>query len=82
MFILSIIIWIYSNLLIISVSLISYFVVKEIYDEYEAKKKLPPGPKGLPFVGSMPFLGKEPPKELVKLSKQYGSVFGFVFLNI
>jgi len=51
MFIFSIIVWIYSNLFIISVSLISYFVVKEIYDEYEAKKKLlKRGPNGLPFV--------------------------------
>jgi cytochrome P450 len=76
MFIFSIIVWIYSNLVIISVSLISYFVVKQIYDEYEAKKKLPKGLKGLPFVGSLPFLGKEPSKALVKLSKQFGPVFG------
>ncbi len=82
MFIFSIIVWIYSNLFIIFVSLISYFVVKEIYDEYEAKKKLPKGPKGLPFVGSLPFLGKEPSKALIKLSKQFGPVFGFVFFNI
>jgi hypothetical protein len=82
MFIFSIIVWIYSNLFIIFVSLISYFIVKEIYDEYEAKKKLPKGPKGLPFVGSLPFLGKEPSKALIKLSKQFGPVFGFVFFNI
>jgi hypothetical protein len=82
MFIFSIIVWIYSNLFIIFVSLISYFIVKEIYDEYEAKKKLPKGPKGLPFVGSLPFLGKEPSKALIKLSKRFGPVFGFVFFNI
>ncbi len=82
MFIYEIIVWIYSNLFIITVSLISYFVVKEIYSEYSAKNKLPKGPKGLPFVGSLPFLGKEPSKALVKLSKKFGSVFGFVFFNI
>jgi len=80
MFIDSIIVWIYSNLFFLSISIISYFVVKEIFDEYEAKKKLPPGPRGLPFVGSLPFLGSEPPKTLIKYSKQHGNVFGSVFL--
>lgn len=36
---------------------------------------LPPGPAGLPIVGYLPFLGKEPHKKLAELGKTYGSVF-------
>ncbi|CAG2115303.1 unnamed protein product [Medioppia subpectinata] len=40
------------------------------------RKKLPPGPIGLPFVGYLPFLKGEPSKEFVQIAKKYGPVFG------
>ncbi|CAG2102077.1 unnamed protein product [Medioppia subpectinata] len=40
------------------------------------RKKLPPGPIGLPFVGYLPFLKGEPSKVFVQLAKKYGPVFG------
>ncbi|GFP97530.1 cytochrome p450 cyp736a12 [Phtheirospermum japonicum] len=45
-------------------------------------KKLPPGPKGVPILGHLHMLGKNPHQDLHKLSKQHGPVmymqFGFV----
>ncbi|XP_035204425.1 cytochrome P450 18a1-like [Stegodyphus dumicola] len=43
------------------------------------KYKLPPGPIGLPILGYLPFLGKEPHKTLSALAKKYGNVFGLYF---
>ncbi|CAG2102089.1 unnamed protein product [Medioppia subpectinata] len=40
------------------------------------RKKLPPGPIGLPFVGYLPFLKGETSKKLVELGKKYGPVYG------
>lgn len=46
------------------------------------KKKLPPSPRGLPILGHLHLLGKNPHQDLHKLSKQYGSImhlrFGFI----
>ncbi|GBO07539.1 hypothetical protein AVEN_197566-1 [Araneus ventricosus] len=39
-------------------------------------RKKPPGPTGLPIVGYLPFLGKEPYKEFLKLRETYGNVIG------
>lgn len=45
-------------------------------------KKLPPSPRGLPFLGHLHLLGKNPHRDLDKLSKQHGPImhlrFGFV----
>ncbi|CAG2117313.1 unnamed protein product [Medioppia subpectinata] len=75
-FLFPIIYWIYSNAFILLISLFTYFVSKQIYNEYEMRKKLPPGPLGLPFVGYLPFLKSEPSKVFVQLAKKYGPVFG------
>ncbi|XP_027079521.1 cytochrome P450 71AU50 [Coffea arabica] len=46
------------------------------------KKKLPPSPRGVPILGHLHLLGKNPHQDLHKLSKQYGSImhlrFGFI----
>ncbi|CAG2110725.1 unnamed protein product, partial [Medioppia subpectinata] len=76
MFLLPVIYWIYSNALILLISLFTYFVSKQIYNEYCMRNKLPPGPIGLPFVGYMPFLKGEPSRVFVQLAKKYGPVFG------
>ncbi|KAK6118400.1 hypothetical protein DH2020_047817 [Rehmannia glutinosa] len=45
-------------------------------------KKLPPGPKGVPILGHLHMLGKNPHQDLHKLAKQHGPImymqFGFV----
>nr|GMD21308.1 cytochrome P450 CYP736A12-like [Ipomoea batatas] len=45
-------------------------------------KKLPPGPRGLPILGHLHLIGKNPHQDLNKLAKQYGPImylrFGFV----
>ncbi|CAG7661519.1 unnamed protein product [Allacma fusca] len=43
------------------------------------KRRLPPGPVGLPLVGYLPFLGKTPAETMVKLSKRYGNIISCYF---
>lgn len=54
-------------------SVVFYSFLKNI----NAKKyNLPPGPRGLPFLGYLPYLlGKDPHLLLIDLSKKYGKVF-------
>uniref|UniRef100_T1IT96 Cytochrome P450 n=1 Tax=Strigamia maritima TaxID=126957 RepID=T1IT96_STRMM len=37
-------------------------------------KNLPPGPKGIPFLGYLPFLGRKPHLVLTELKKKYGDI--------
>ena len=41
---------------------------------YQRPKNFPPGPRGLPFVGYLPFLSKRIERGVFKLSKKYGPV--------
>ncbi|GBL95317.1 Cytochrome P450 2C29 [Araneus ventricosus] len=41
---------------------------------YKSRQKRPPGPVGLPFVGYLPFLGKEPHKTFWNMRKKYGDI--------
>ncbi|XP_030506886.2 cytochrome P450 71AU50 [Cannabis sativa] len=40
----------------------------------EKKKNLPPGPKGYPLFGSLNLLGKNPHRDLERLSQKYGPI--------
>ncbi|CAG2110465.1 unnamed protein product, partial [Medioppia subpectinata] len=42
---------------------------------YKERLSLPSGPIGVPLVGYLPFLGREPHKDIAKLSDKYGGVF-------
>ena len=49
---------------------------------------LPPGPRGVPFFGVLPFLGEQPQETFRKWARHYGSVMSvrigtkdFIFLN-
>ncbi|CDP12934.1 unnamed protein product [Coffea canephora] len=55
-----------------------------LQDLFLMKKRrgLPPGPKGLPVIGSLHLLGKNPHQDLAKLAKKHGPImymrFGYV----
>nr|AFK79031.1 cytochrome P450 CYP736A54 [Bupleurum chinense] len=48
----------------------------------KTQRKLPPGPKGLPIIGHLHMLGKNPHQDLQKLAEKHGPImsmrFGFV----
>ena len=55
---------------------------------YRRPNKFPPGPRGIPVLGYLPFIGNKPHETAVKLSKKYGPILsmrlGFedhLFLN-
>ncbi|CAK8692693.1 vitamin D 25-hydroxylase-like [Clavelina lepadiformis] len=48
--------------------------VASLYYWYKRPNNFPPGPRGIPLLGYMPFMGKYPEAKLLKLSKTYGPV--------
>ncbi|KAL1567984.1 cytochrome P450 71AU50-like [Salvia divinorum] len=40
------------------------------------KKRLPPGPKGLPILGHLHLLGKNPHRDLYRLARKHGPIMG------
>ena len=54
-------------------------VFMSFYLWYKRPKNFPPGPRGLPFVGVVPYLGKFPERTLQKWSKSYGPVMSVRF---
>ena len=67
--------WLYEDLFYFTAIVIILKVLLDIYCSQNASNDLPNGPKGLPFVGFMPFLGQSPHKTVTKLSEKYGNVF-------
>ena len=53
---------------------------QHLLSSYVSRKRLPPGPTGLPFVGYIPFLGRAAHKQIAELSRKYGNVFTSVFV--
>ena len=41
---------------------------------HQRPKRLPPGPRGLPIFGYLPFMGKRPERVSYGLSKRYGKI--------
>ncbi|XP_077971395.1 cytochrome P450 2F2-like [Styela clava] len=48
---------------------------------YRRDHRLPPGPRGIPFLGVVPFLGKHPAKAITEWSKKYGKAYTARFGN-
>ena len=67
--------YVISNLIIITIIVFFVSFVQHIYITHTQRKRLPPGPTGLPIVGYLPFLGKEPHKDIARLVDKYGNVF-------
>lgn len=59
----------------ISIAIFTLLLSFILYNRSRPKYKLPPGPRGLPFVGYLPFLGKKPFKTFQELRRTYGDVF-------
>ena len=61
----------YPVALCVSVALMSVYAIRTA-KSYAKGKKLPPGPKGIPFLGNLCQLSKTPWKEFEIWKKQYG----------
>ena len=57
-----------------AVFVVTPVVVKLAMMANKKRYKLPPGPRGLPLVGYLPFFGKDPPVTFMELRKTYGDV--------
>lgn len=57
--------------------LIAVLILLIAFYAYSNRRRLilPAGPIGIPVLGYFPFLGREPQKALIELSKKWGSVF-------
>ena len=60
----------HSVALCVSIALISVYAIRTVKNN--AKGKLPPGPKGIPFLGNLFQLSKTPWKEFEVWKDQYG----------
>ena len=67
--------YIFENLGSFTLFILFFSLIKHIYQNLKSRKQLPPGPTGLPVVGYLPFLGKEPHKDIAKLGQKYGNIF-------
>ena len=65
----------YENKLQITLFVVFFGLLRHLLSPYLEKKRLPPGPTGLPLVGYRPFLGILPHKTIAKLGEKYGNIF-------
>ncbi|GFU01058.1 cytochrome P450 2F3 [Trichonephila clavipes] len=63
-----------NGLLLTIGSLIFVKLLQKLIQWFNFVRKGPPGPVGLPVVGSLPFLGKEPYKTLWTMKDKYGDI--------
>ncbi|XP_015060916.1 cytochrome P450 CYP736A12-like [Solanum pennellii] len=62
-------------------TLVVIFVVYTLLNNIHNRKRYPPGPKGLPIIGHLHLLGKNPHRDLQKLAKTHGP-FMYVRLGL
>lgn len=66
----------YKDPLLVLLIFAIFFVVQRAVRAIFGSSRLPPGPLGLPFVGYLPFMAKEPAyKVFADLGEKYGDVF-------
>uniref|UniRef100_H2ZIS7 Cytochrome P450 2U1 n=1 Tax=Ciona savignyi TaxID=51511 RepID=H2ZIS7_CIOSA len=58
----------------VSISFTFLIVFLALYYWYRRPNNFPPGPRGLPLLGVIPFLGNHPERRMRKWSKKYGPV--------
>ena len=63
--------------LVISLTVFIYFLQKLLGPRNV--KKLPPGPKGLPILGHLHLVGKNPHRDLHRLARKHGPIMGLRF---
>jgi len=58
-------------------TLLLYLAISKLFGfgRNASQPSLPPGPYGIPILGYLPFLGKQPHHVLTKLGAKYGSIF-------
>ncbi|CAN4090069.1 unnamed protein product [Withania somnifera] len=56
------------------------YFLQELHNKFmKKKKKLPPGPKGLPIIGNLHMIGKNVHQDLHKIAKRYGPIMSMRF---
>ncbi|KAM3281034.1 cytochrome 71AU50 [Capsicum chacoense] len=56
------------------------YILQELHNKFmKKKKKLPPGPKGLPIIGNLHMIGKNVHQDLHKIAKRYGPIMSMRF---
>lgn len=57
-----------------SVALVVPILILGLIRWYKRPKNFPPGPRGVPLLGAIPFMGRFPERTIKKWSKKYGPV--------
>ena len=60
-------------------SIVVTLLLLHLYKWYKRLQHFPPGPRGLPLVGALPFLGAYPEKKMKQWSKSYGPIMSVRF---
>lgn len=64
-----------------TVALVVPVIILGLMRWYKRPPNFPPGPRGIPLLGAIPFMGKYPEKAIKKWSKKYGSVMSVRLAN-
>ena len=60
-------------LMIATITLLSFLILRPLFDS--KRRRLPPGPTGLPLLGYMPFMARNNTDTFMQLFSRYGKIF-------